>query len=65
MARLRSAVDNAYALDPRIIMFKTQDSEEKLAKKMEKKKAVQEKQEQEEKVVIILRLSYSCWYYVI
>lgn len=51
MTRIRSAVDIAYSLDPRIVMFKTQDSEEKLAKKMEKKKAVREKQEQEEQVM--------------
>ncbi len=51
MARIRTGVDYAYALDPRIIIFKAQDTEEKLAKKMEKKKAVREKQEEEEKVI--------------
>lgn len=50
MTRIRGAVDNAYALDPRIGIFKARDSEEKLAKKLEKKKAAEDKREQEEKV---------------
>lgn len=50
MARIRSAVDCAYSLDPRITMFKDQDSQRKMDMKMEKQKAHKDRQELEEKV---------------
>jgi hypothetical protein len=54
MARIRSAVNNAYDLDPRIKMFKDEESRRRMEKTLEKQKAVTMKQEMEDKVNIFL-----------
>ena len=50
MARIRSLVDNAYNLDPRIQRFIQEDKDKKLAAKEAKKQAARARQEEEERV---------------
>ncbi|KAL0273066.1 UNVERIFIED_CONTAM: hypothetical protein PYX00_005829 [Menopon gallinae] len=50
MSRIRSLVDLAYELDPRIAKFRNEDKEKKLAYKRAKKEAAKAKQEEEERV---------------
>lgn len=49
MARIRLLVDNAYACDPRIMKFKEEEKQRKLAQKKAKLDAVRQKQEEEER----------------
>lgn len=50
MARIRSLVDTAYSLDPRILKFKQEDKDRKLAVKQAKKDAARARQEEEDRV---------------
>jgi len=49
-ARIRSAVDNAYAADPRIVFFKEEQLRLKREKKDARKNAVREKEQAEAQV---------------
>lgn len=49
MARIRSLVDTAYSLDPRVLKFKQDDKDRKLAAKQAKKEAVRARIEEEER----------------
>ncbi|XP_054715484.1 dnaJ homolog subfamily C member 2-like [Uloborus diversus] len=49
MARIRQLVDNAYACDPRIMKFKEDEKQRKLAQKQAKLDAARQKLEEEEK----------------
>ncbi|XP_021939402.1 dnaJ homolog subfamily C member 2 isoform X2 [Zootermopsis nevadensis] len=49
MARIRSLVDIAYSLDPRIQKFKQEDKDRKLAVKQAKKDAARARQEEEDR----------------
>jgi len=49
VARIRQLVDNAYALDPRIQRFKTEEKEKKLSEKKAKQDAIRQKAEEEER----------------
>lgn len=49
MARIRSLVDTAYSLDPRILKFKQEDKDRKLAVKQAKKDAARARQEEEDR----------------
>lgn len=50
MARIRSLVDLASELDPRVLKFKNDDKEKKLAHKKAKQDAAKAKQEEEERI---------------
>jgi DnaJ family protein C protein 2 len=50
MARIRNLVDTAYSLDPRIMKFKQEDRDRKLALKQAKKDAARARQEEEDRV---------------
>jgi DnaJ family protein C protein 2 len=50
MTRIRSLVDTAYSLDPRILKFKQEDKDRKLAVKQAKKDAARARQEEEDRV---------------
>ncbi|EEB12438.1 conserved hypothetical protein [Pediculus humanus corporis] len=50
MSRIRSLVDTAYELDPRIMKFKQEEKEKKLASKRAKQEALKAKQEEEERI---------------
>lgn len=50
MARIRLLVDNAYACDPRIMRFKEEEKQRKLAQKKAKLDAVRQKQEEEDRI---------------
>ena len=52
MARIRTVVDNAYALDPRIARFKEEEAQKKLEKKLARQNAVKQKQLEEQKVIL-------------
>ncbi|GFS89032.1 dnaJ homolog subfamily C member 2 [Nephila pilipes] len=47
MARIRQLVDNAYACDPRIIKFKEEEKQRKLAQKKAREEAVRQKIEED------------------
>ncbi|CAH0401104.1 unnamed protein product [Chilo suppressalis] len=51
MARIRSLVDLAYANDPRILRFKQEDKDKKLAAKRARQDAVQAKKAEEERIM--------------
>ncbi|XP_059046423.1 dnaJ homolog subfamily C member 2 [Achroia grisella] len=51
MARIRSLVDLAYANDPRILRFKQEDKDKKLAAKRARQDAVQAKKAEEERLI--------------
>lgn len=51
MARIRSLVDLAYDLDPRIAKFRNDDKEKKLAYKRAKQEAAKAKQEEQERLL--------------
>lgn len=51
MGRIRSLVDTAYELDPRIAKFMREDKEKKLASKRAKQEAIKAKQEEEERLL--------------
>lgn len=50
MTRIRNLVDTAYELDPRIIKFRKEEKEKKLATKRAKQEALKAKQEEEERI---------------
>ncbi|CAG7721397.1 unnamed protein product [Allacma fusca] len=50
MSRIRNVVDNSYAVDPRISMFKEEDVQKKLEKKLARQNAVKLKQMEEQKI---------------
>ncbi|XP_069693165.1 dnaJ homolog subfamily C member 2 [Periplaneta americana] len=49
MSRIRNLVDNAYSLDPRILKFKQEEKDRKLALKQARKDAARARQEEEER----------------
>jgi DnaJ family protein C protein 2 len=63
MARIRSLVDTAYSLDPRILKFKQEDKDRKLAVKQAKKDAARARQEEEDRVRKLLgcTVPYLCF----
>ncbi|KAK6625688.1 hypothetical protein RUM43_005987 [Polyplax serrata] len=50
MTRIRNLVDTAYELDPRIIKFRKEEKEKKLASKRAKQEAMKARQEEEERI---------------
>jgi DnaJ family protein C protein 2 len=63
MARIRNLVDTAYTLDPRILKFKQEDKDRKLAVKQAKKDAARARQEEEDRVrnLVECTVSYLCF----
>ena len=50
MARIRQVVDNAYACDPRLVLFKQQDQRKKMEIKEAKRMVQRQRQIEEENV---------------